>query len=165
MWRFRLSLSGCHGGRTTSDLSAGSWFSVPGPQIWSNFINMDEWEVCSSDFLYSYLLFHTKVGLSGFLPFTSRFPSKSHSCPSPTHQLPCPVSMPPPVRCPMPAALHPCLAGTFSHHQRMWEALSPVGGTSLPSTSSQCFSPSLYPIHISFLCPLFFLIFSFFIFF
>lgn len=84
LWRFRLSLSGCHGGKTSSDLSAGSWFSVPSTQVWSNSSNMDEWELCSSDFLYSHLLFHTKEGLSVFLPLTSWFPSVSHSCPSPT---------------------------------------------------------------------------------
>lgn len=40
----------------------------------------------------------------------------------------------------------------------------PVGGTSLPSTSSQCFSLPLCPIAVSFLYLLFFLLFSFFIF-
>lgn len=136
LWRFRLSLSGCRGGRTSGDLSAGSWFSVPGTQIWSNLVNMDEWEVCSSDFLYSHLLFHTKGCLVSSFHLPHDFPGVTlMSQPQPSAPITYPVSMPPPATFPMSAALQPCLAGTFSHHQRLWEALSPVGATSLPSTS------------------------------
>lgn len=113
------------------------------------------WIRCSSsDLLYSHLLFDTRGGLSVFLSFISWFPGVSQllSQPQPSAPTACPVSVPPPARCPMSAALPPCLPGVVGGSLSSWRHVS-------ASTSSQCFSPSLCAIHISFLRLLFFLIF------
>lgn len=157
LWRFRLSLSACHGGKTSNDLSADSWFSVSGTQIWSNSSNMDPLQQFRLA-VFSPSFWHQRGGLVSSFHSSRDFLVCHNSCPSPSHQLPQHAQS---VCLLQPGV--PCLLPCPPAYQGLWEALYPVGGMSLHLHHLNAFLPLCVPF-IFLSCVFFsFLYFSFYL--